>query len=116
MSLNLSIGPEGDQWHYDPDSKSYDLSRGAPVKLQIKTTHGKEVESISLDASKTVLVIVDMQNFFLHPYCRDNKLGLATVAPLLKVIDNCRELNLQVHLLSNMYSRDIADYLLDTMA
>ncbi|KAF8529995.1 Isochorismatase hydrolase [Gautieria morchelliformis] len=45
---------------------------------------------IRVDVTKTAIVIVDMQNFFLHPELRVYPLGLACVDPLLKVVPGLR--------------------------
>lgn len=60
------------------------------------TTRGKEVSTITLDPAISALVIVDMQNLFLHPKCRDHPLGLATVEPTMRIIEKCREVGIQV--------------------
>lgn len=44
-----------------------------------------------IDPAKTVLVVIDMQNYFIHPECRDHAGGIAAVKPTLSVIERCRE-------------------------
>lgn len=98
MSENsISIGPAGSQWVYEPSSTSYDMTRGSSRRLSIKTSRGDEVTSLSVEPDKSALIVVDMQNFFLHPRCKENVLGLKTVSPLLKVIEKCRDINVQVY-------------------
>lgn len=46
---------------------------------------------IRVDTAKTALVVIDMQNFFLHPNLRDHPKGLACVDPLLHAIPPLRE-------------------------
>lgn len=92
----ISIGPEGDQWHYMPSSKTYDLTRGSEKKLRMKTTRGKEVDAIFINPDVSALIIVDMQNYFLHPKCRDHPLGLATVEPTMNIIEKCEDVGIQV--------------------
>ncbi|KAI9760066.1 MAG: hypothetical protein M4579_001899 [Chaenotheca gracillima] len=86
-----------DKWLYDPTSKTYDLSRGSSKTLNIQADQSKfPHRAVSIDPSKTALVIVDMQNFFLNKRCRDHPLGLACVEPTIKVIEKCREEGVQV--------------------
>ncbi|KAK7468870.1 hypothetical protein VKT23_003369 [Stygiomarasmius scandens] len=47
--------------------------------------------TIRVDASKTAIVIIDMQNFFLHPDLRSHPTGLACVDPILNVVPPLRE-------------------------
>ena len=80
-----------DQWLYDPRSKRFDLSRGSERKLVIDADDGvRHHRGCIIDPDKTVLVVIDMQNFFIHPNCCDHPGGLAAVAPTLKVIERCR--------------------------
>lgn len=94
----LKFGPPGDQWAYDRRSRTYDLSRGAglPTPMKIRTTRGPADTSILIAPASALLVIVDMQNFFLHPSCRSHPDGLAAVGPLLRVIEGCRGAGVQV--------------------
>lgn len=43
-----------------------------------------------------MLVIVDMQNFFIHPTFRDHSEGIKTVKPLVNVIEKCRKEGIQL--------------------
>ncbi|KAG2159833.1 Isochorismatase hydrolase [Suillus bovinus] len=52
--------------------------------------------TIRVDKSKTAAVIIDMQNFFLHPELRVHKTGLACVDPLLKVIGPLRKQGVKI--------------------
>ncbi|PFH54449.1 hypothetical protein AMATHDRAFT_72251 [Amanita thiersii Skay4041] len=52
--------------------------------------------TVRIDAKATVLVVVDMQNFFLHPDLRTHPTGLACVDPLLKVIPALRGLGVKI--------------------
>lgn len=97
----LTFGPPGDQWTYDRQSRTYDLTRGAggsspPAPIRIRTTRGPPDTSILVAPASAVLVVIDMQNFFLHPSCRSHPGGLAAVGPLLKVIERCRGAGVQV--------------------
>lgn len=107
----LRMGPAGDQWHYHRKERLYDLTRGydkdneddksdrlpaQDVAVAICTTAGPPDTRIALTPSRTALVIVDMQNFFLHRRCRDHPTGRAAVAPTLAAIDSCRKAGIRV--------------------
>jgi phosphatidylethanolamine-binding protein len=96
MAPDLIFGPPGDQWKYERSSKTYDLTRGFGSGVAVRTTRGPPDTVISISPGLTALVIVDMQNFFLHPRCRDHPTGLAAVAPTGRLIEKCRELGIQV--------------------
>lgn len=97
----LTFG-EDDQWVYDKSTKTYDLTRGKPDSpsssppLSIRTTQGPPDTKILISPARSALVIVDMQNFFLHPSFRAHPAGLAAVDPLLRTIEHCRGRGIQV--------------------
>lgn len=91
----IKVGLSGD-WHYDTINRAYDLSRRSEKRVALPISHSKEAESVIIDPRKTALVIVDMQNAFLHPRCRDHPLGLETVQPIVKTITKCREVGIEV--------------------
>ncbi len=93
---DLSFGPPGEQWHYSRSTKTYDLKRGSGPGLTIRTTQGPDDTHVAISPALSALVIVDMQNFFLHPSFRDHPTGLAAVEPTLRVIDKCRRAGIQV--------------------
>ncbi|ETW83100.1 hypothetical protein HETIRDRAFT_315978 [Heterobasidion irregulare TC 32-1] len=45
---------------------------------------------VRVDKTKAAFVIIDMQNYFLHPDMRDHPTGLACVEPLLKAVPALR--------------------------
>ncbi|KAH8883876.1 isochorismatase [Thozetella sp. PMI_491] len=96
MAPDLSFGPGGEQWHYTRATKTYDLTRGGSRGFTLRTTQGPADTFLTVVPNLSALVIVDMQNFFLDPSCRDHPKGLAAVDPTLKVIEKCRELGIQV--------------------
>lgn len=106
MSSKLTIGPQGSQWIYDKTTKTYDLTRrgqnsSSPLpsstsSLKIPLTYGPPATSLLLAPRRTALVVVDMQNFFLHPSCRSHPAGLAAVRPLVDVVARCRAVGVQV--------------------
>lgn len=97
-STKLTFGPPSSQWIYDIPSKTYDITRNqsTPPPLDIALTQGPPATTLRLQPATTTLVIVDMQNFFLHPSCRAHPTGLAAVDPLLRTIAACRATGVQV--------------------
>lgn len=112
----LSFGPEGSEWKYDRVTKSYDLSYGSIKKLHVASTRQPK-SAISISPESSVLVIVDMQNFFINPKvrlhskssnirsnntnelrlkCRDHRFGVMIVEPITKMIDICRKEGIDV--------------------
>lgn len=86
-----------DVWYYIPETKRFDLSRGSPHKLVVDADDGvHHHRGVMIDPENTVLVVIDMQNYFLHPVCRDHPGGLRAVEPTLKVIERCRKEGIQV--------------------
>lgn len=67
--MTVQIGKdELNNWQYDPQTSLMDLTGGAttPTNLTLQTT----THPIRLNADTTALVVIDMQNFFLHPALR----------------------------------------------
>lgn len=98
---SVAFGQSTGRWSYRPRSRTYDLSVGhdgqAPGKsMVLKTTKGAEETSVIIDPGSTAFVVVDMQNFFLDPSCRDHQTGLAAVKPILEVADMCRKTGIRV--------------------
>ncbi|KAK5171560.1 hypothetical protein LTR04_001816, partial [Oleoguttula sp. CCFEE 6159] len=86
-----------DQWFYIPETKRFDLSRGSVRKLVVDADDGiRNHRGVMLDPDLTVLVIIDMQNYFIHPTFRHHPGGIAAVEPTLKFIQKCREQGIQV--------------------
>jgi hypothetical protein len=98
MTSDISFGPPGQEWHYSPITKTYDLSGGSAKTITIPTTEGPEGTSITIAPESTALVIVDMQNFFLDSQCMDHPNGLKAVEPTIKVTEKCRQAGIQVNL------------------
>lgn len=96
-SRQLTFGPPDSQWIYDQPTKTYYLTRGVDDSpLHIALTQGPPNTSVVIAAATTALVVVDMQNFFLHPSCRAHPTGLAAVEPLLRTIAHCRSKGVEV--------------------
>ncbi|KAI1631065.1 isochorismatase [Biscogniauxia mediterranea] len=97
MAKELAFGPPGDEWVFKRESKIYDLTRGRPQSsLSVQTTHGLPGVSFTLAPALSVLVVVDMQNFFLHPNCYDHPTGLAAVDKTIEVVKKCREAGIKI--------------------
>ncbi|TDZ60535.1 Peroxyureidoacrylate/ureidoacrylate amidohydrolase RutB [Colletotrichum trifolii] len=93
---HYTFGPPGDEWHYDKSSRTYDLTRGRLPAWTASTSHGPTETFITVAPRSTALVVVDMQNYFLHPSCRDHPAGLAAVEETKKLVEKCRELGVQI--------------------
>lgn len=97
MAPASSWGPKGDDWTYDGDAKLWNLARGEPSPgFTIRTTEGPTDTSITLAPALSALVVVDMQNFFIHPRCNDHPTGLAAVERTMEVVTRCREVGIKV--------------------
>ncbi|KAI1459901.1 Isochorismatase hydrolase [Annulohypoxylon moriforme] len=97
MQPTLTLGPKGNEWKYSRDTKTYDLTRGVSSPgFTIRTTQGPPDASITLAPALSALVVVDMQNFFLHPRCNDHPSGLAAADHTLEVIRKCREVDVKI--------------------
>ncbi|KAL7620174.1 hypothetical protein AAE478_009167 [Parahypoxylon ruwenzoriense] len=97
MSPILKFGPKGDEWTYTRETKAYDLTRDAPSpRFTVRATEGSPDASITLAPTLSALVVVDMQNFFLHPRCNDHPTGLAAAERTLRVIVKCREIGIKI--------------------
>lgn len=73
-------------------------SRRRRTTLRVSTTQGPDETSIVVTRDAAALVVVDMQNYFLSPRCREHPLGLAAVEQTLRVIEKCRTAGIQVRL------------------
>jgi phosphatidylethanolamine-binding protein len=101
MASLVSLGPNGDNWVYNGQNHVCDLTRNANAssgaRCTFATTQGEDILSgVVIAPSKTALVVVDMQNFFLHPRCNDHPAGLAAAERIRGVIERCRMLGIKV--------------------
>ncbi|KAF2636382.1 isochorismatase hydrolase [Massarina eburnea CBS 473.64] len=93
----IPFGGGDDQWLYLPNSKQFDLSRGAEQRLVVECDEARHNHcGFMIDPGSSVLIIVDMQNYFVHPIYRNHAAGLAAVDPTLKVIERCRKEGIQI--------------------
>jgi nicotinamidase-related amidase len=94
--LTHSLGGD-DQWFYNPKTKRFDLSRGSKRKITLDADDGiRNHRGVLIDPESTLLVVIDMQNYFVHPDFHDHSEGVATVDPLIKVLKKCRKEGIQV--------------------
>lgn len=97
FATTLTFGPPGRQWRFDTITKTYDLTRNLiGNSYTFKTTHGPEGVSVKLASGKTALVVIDMQNYFLHPSLGGHPKGLASAKKLKLVLQRAREADIQV--------------------
>ncbi|KZT18803.1 Isochorismatase hydrolase [Neolentinus lepideus HHB14362 ss-1] len=76
---------------------TFDLTRGsANATIEIQTS-SKGNSSIIIDPAKSAMVIVDMQNFFLHPELSpEANAGRAVVAPAVETVLALREAGVKI--------------------
>ena len=96
MEESVIIGNTFNFWRYSHEN-GFDLTRQnddqrcSPLSIQTTTT------PILIDPKRSALVIVDMQNFFLHPAVRDHSTGLAASNKLLEyAIPAARKAGIQI--------------------
>ncbi|KAL5116263.1 hypothetical protein ACEQ8H_005821 [Pleosporales sp. CAS-2024a] len=103
----------GEQWLYLPATKKFDLSRGSQPKMVFDCEEADRNHSgFMIDPGTSVLVIVDMQNYFINPLYRDHAAGIAAIEPTIKAIERCRKEGIQVAWLN----WGLTDHDLKTMA
>lgn len=49
-----------------------------------------------IDPTTSILIVVDMQNYFIHPIYRDHAAGISAVQPTIKAIEKCRKEGIQI--------------------
>ncbi|KAH7379236.1 phosphatidylethanolamine-binding protein [Phaeosphaeria sp. MPI-PUGE-AT-0046c] len=86
-----------EQWLYLPATKKFDLSRGSPQKMVFECDEEERNHSgFMIDPATSILIVVDMQNYFINPIYRDHAAGIAAVEPTLKAIERCRKEGIQI--------------------
>lgn len=94
---DITMGPPGSEWQYTPRTRTYNLTRSAAQQAHIlRTTRGAEDISVAIDPTKSALVVIDMQNYFLHPSCDDFPSGVTAADPAAEVVRSCRQSNIKV--------------------
>lgn len=83
-------------------SRTHPLSDGAeeptlpPLKAGQVDISVEGDRTIRIDTKSTAMVIIDMQNFFLHPQLRDHPTGLKCIDPLMEVVPALRSLGVRI--------------------
>lgn len=95
----IRFGHGKEAWLYHPQSGVFDLTRQSATKLHVPS-HSDNMTGVLLDPARTMLVVVDMQNFFISPRCYSHVAGLAAVDPTLAVMKKCRSLGIRVSFLN----------------
>jgi nicotinamidase-related amidase len=86
-----------EQWLYFPDDGKFDLSRGSQRRMVVECDRDRHNHSgFMFDPDSAILIVVDMQNYFVHPKYRDHAAGMKAVEPTLKVIERCRKEGIQI--------------------
>ncbi|KAL5439446.1 hypothetical protein PMIN07_003122 [Paraphaeosphaeria minitans] len=91
----VAFGGE-EQWLYLPATNKFDLTRGAARKMVFECDADERHTGFMIDPGASVLIVVDMQNYFINPIYRDHAAGIAAVEPTLKVIERCRKEGIQI--------------------
>jgi len=79
--------------NYAPEDKSSSPQDPAAQELDLDV-QGDRLLRVS--TAKTAMVIIDMQNFFLHPDLRAHPLGLDCVKPLHRIIPHLRSMGTRI--------------------
>lgn len=92
----LLIDNTSNFWRYSNDD-GFDLTRrnddhtGASILFETTTI------PIRIDPTRSAIVIIDMQNFFLHPSVRTHSTGIAASDKLLQhIIPQARQAGIQI--------------------
>ncbi|KAH9081626.1 Isochorismatase hydrolase [Lactarius deliciosus] len=62
----------------------------SPGQLDVAVDGQGQRRSVRINAATSAYVIIDMQNYFLHPEIRDHPTGLACVGPLSRTVASLR--------------------------
>jgi len=90
MTAPVKFGNEYNFWL--KSEKGTDLTRGVGNGKVVKT--GKE--EIVIAPKKSALIIIDMQNYFLHEKCGNNKLGRDLIPATIESVKACRKAGMPV--------------------
>ncbi|TFK46749.1 Isochorismatase hydrolase [Heliocybe sulcata] len=98
----LVSGQESTVWgnyynYWVKNGSTFDLTRGSAGRAIGIQTSSKGNSTIVVDPAKSAMVIVDMQNFFLHPELAPGAdAGRATVAPTVETVLALREAGVKI--------------------
>lgn len=86
-----------EQWLYFPDDGKFDLSRGSERRMVVECDKDRHNHTgFMFDPDSAVLIVVDMQNYFIHPQYREHAAGIKAIEPTLRVIERCRKEGIQI--------------------
>lgn len=88
----MNIGNATNFWRYTNED-GFDLTRQNANAISFQTT----TIPIRIDPTRSAVIIIDMQNFFLHPSVRSHPTGIAATNKLLEyVIPAARKASIQI--------------------
>jgi phosphatidylethanolamine-binding protein len=109
-SVGLCRVGGNEPWLFDPVSGLFNLCDKGGRRLSLLHSEQEaklqNYSGVTIDPSKTCLIIVDMQNYFIDPSFHQHSAGQALVEPLLRTIANCREQGIQIAWLNWVISED----------
>ncbi|KAH9878943.1 hypothetical protein J1614_002378 [Plenodomus biglobosus] len=85
-----------EQWLYLPTTKKFDLSRGSQQKMVLECDVDDRHTGFMISPGTSILIVVDMQNYFINPIYRHHLAGIAAIEPTLRVIERCRKEGIQI--------------------
>lgn len=92
-------------WLHSPET-GYDISRGSSSTKSLESNKGP----CKIDPASSALIVIDMQNFFLHPEIRAHPTGLAAMDKLLEfALPASREAGVKVLWVNWGLSQDCID-------
>ncbi|GAO51035.1 Isochorismatase hydrolase [Saitoella complicata NRRL Y-17804] len=86
----FQIGTEENHWTYSSSSNTYDLTRGYPSchpSITLRTTS----QNLRIAPTRTALVVIDMQNFFISEKLERGRGGLDLIDPIKASCSALRE-------------------------
>lgn len=94
----IPIGPSKEPWFYAPKTNFYDLTRGNTQSdpVSFSTSRGPQNVTVVIAPELTTLIVIDMQNFFLHPDCNDHPSGIIAAQRTVQVVNICRDMGIPV--------------------
>ncbi|KAK7219218.1 hypothetical protein V2G26_007221 [Clonostachys chloroleuca] len=94
----IPIGPSKEPWFFSPKTKSYDLTGGNTQSdpVSFSTSRGPQNVTVVIAPELTTLIVIDMQNFFLHPDCNDHPSGIIAAQRTVQVVNICRDMGIPV--------------------
>ncbi|KAJ6509506.1 Isochorismatase hydrolase [Mycena vitilis] len=82
--------------HLPPESASNAQANPPPLTSDLLDIPVDGDRTVRVKRETTALVVIDMQNFFLHPELREHPTGLKCVDPLTKVVPVLRDAGMKI--------------------